>query len=57
MPPNAMKTQVIHTTEIDKSMLLISPLFSTILYDRYILIQILMITLLRNVMLMTESLG
>ena len=41
--------------------MLFSPLFSTIdtiLYDRYIPIQTLMITLLRNVMLtMTEELG
>ena len=41
--------------------MLFSPLFSTIdtiLYDRYVPIQTLMITLLRNVMLtMTEELG
>ena len=50
-PPNAIKTQGIHTTRKGKSILLFSPLFWTIRYDRYIPLQTLIITLLRNVML------
>ena len=46
LSPNAMKTQVIHTTKKGKSLLSFHPLFWTILYDHYIPIQTLVTTLL-----------